>query len=664
MKRIRTLRTSLMVLFLVSTPSLGQSLAAEDPVKTGDSQLDNLDLESLFNLKVTTASKFPQKLADAPGLLSVVSRDELRRFSGTTLREVLERVPGLAGTTAYFTDRSLVAARGDQTKINGGHILYLINGRPTREVLEGGVVTDLLESFPVNSLERIEIIKGPGSVLYGSNAFSAVVNLITRKANASGVSVTASGGPDGAAATSLNGMFTRGALRLLAAGQFHQRPSWETTYRYPFVDPLFPDTSSTAARDIKVADRGTGAYVEAGYKGLTLMSSFTEWHGSSFVRGAVGENRWRRGFGDIGYAVKASSIWNMNFNVTYTRTTLAVPSFPNIGRDAHEVVAEWANTISPSTNDQLTFGTLYNRIRGREAYYGITPGITISEGGRAGVAAYAQLDHRLRDDLKIIGGIQANKVESIRLSVVPRGGVIWNPTRRISVKGLFAKAFRAPSINETGLNHPGLEGTPGLKPEKVGTFDLQVGYQGNRFQAALSYFVSKQTDSIVVDSKPLRWKYRNLGETTFHGIEFEEKYYLSKSFFLSASTLYQMNRDENGRKNVTPLANFGAKAGFSYESESGFTASLFDVYQGHVTHSSSLNPEASAYHQLNSYARLDVSRYIRTDAATGLAFFVKGENLTDRQVWLPEWGGNSGDTIPVNRGRAIYFGFEVSLTKE
>jgi outer membrane receptor for ferrienterochelin and colicins len=653
-----------MILCLSSMPLLAAGIAAEDPTKAPEGQLDSLDLESLFNLKVTTASKFPQRLSDAPGVLSVMSRDELRRFGGTTLREVLERVPGLAGTSAYFTDRSLVAARGDQTKINGGHILYLINGRPTREVLEGGVVSDLLESFPVNALERIEIIKGPGSVLYGSNAFSAVVNLITRKEKSSGVTLNASGGKDGAAATSLNGSFNKGGMRLMAAGQFHQRPSWETTYRFPFVDPLFPETSSVASRNVTLADRGSGAYVEAGYKGLTVMSSFTEWHGSSFVRGAVGEHRWRRGFADVGYGVRASSIWNMNFNLTYSRTTLAVPSFPFIGRDSNEIVAEWTNTLSPSPNDQLTFGTLYNHVRGREAYYGITPGITISEGRRSGVAVYGQIDHRLSDHVKIIGGFQANKIESIRLSVVPRGGVIWSPSKRVSVKGLFAKAFRAPSINETGLNHPGLEGTPGLKPEKVGTFDLQLAYQGNRFQAAVSYFVSKQTDSIVVDNKPARWKYRNLGEATFHGVEVEEKYYLSKNFFMSASALYQTNHDGNNSKNVTPLANFGAKTGFSFESASGITASVFDVYQGHIEHTNSLNPEAGAYHLLNSNVRFDVSKYLKADVARSMSIFVKGENLTNRQIWFPDWGGNSGDTIAVNRGRSIYFGFEVSLSRE
>jgi outer membrane receptor for ferrienterochelin and colicin len=151
-------------------------------------ELRSLDLESLLNVKVVTASKFAESQSDAPGIMSVVSQDELRRFGGTTLREVLERVPGLASSTAYFTDRSMVAARGDQTKINGGHVLFLINGRPTREVLEGGLVSDLLESFPINVLERIEVIKGPGSVLYGSNAFSAVVNLITLEDRANGFS--------------------------------------------------------------------------------------------------------------------------------------------------------------------------------------------------------------------------------------------------------------------------------------------------------------------------------------------------------------------------------------------------------------------------------------------------------------------------------------------
>src|SRR5450755_4753407 len=177
-------------------------VSSQAPPSGGGSDLGALDLESLLSTKVITASKFSENMADAPGIISVISQDELRRFGGTTLAEVLERVPGLSIASAYFTDRSLVAARGDQTKINGGHILFLINGRPTREVLEGGLISDLLEAFPVNALEKIEVIKGPGSVLYGSNAFSAVVNLITKKAEGNGLTVSGFGGAQGVAGNS------------------------------------------------------------------------------------------------------------------------------------------------------------------------------------------------------------------------------------------------------------------------------------------------------------------------------------------------------------------------------------------------------------------------------------------------------------------------------
>src|SRR5678810_993531 len=91
-------------------------VALPAPPPSGGRDLGVLDLETLLNTKVITASKFSESLADAPGIISVISQDELHRFGGITLQEVLQRVPGLSLAAAYFQDRSLVAARGDQTK--------------------------------------------------------------------------------------------------------------------------------------------------------------------------------------------------------------------------------------------------------------------------------------------------------------------------------------------------------------------------------------------------------------------------------------------------------------------------------------------------------------------------------------------------------------------
>jgi outer membrane receptor for ferrienterochelin and colicins len=654
-------RTCLLAMCLLATPAAAQQasrMCGEGPAPGDD--LLALDLASLLEVKVITASKSSETLSDAPGVIAVVGRDELRRFGGMTLREALERVPGLTGASSYFTDRSLVAVRGDLTKANGGHMLILVNGRPSREVLEGGLVSDLLESFPVNILERIEVIKGPGSVLYGSNAFSAVVNLIVQKADRNGVVLSGSGGRAGAFSTSALATVECGALNVVGTVQFHARPDWATPYRYPSLgDPFAKDAKSVSSATIR--DRAPSAFLGADYKGFGFISSFTQWESANFVRGEVGANQWRREFADVGYTAKAAAHWDVSANATYTRNTFDATGNAKIARESRELVLEWTNVVNPTPGNRLTFGGLYNHIQGHEIYLGVTPSITISEGSRPGGAVYAQLDHRL-DSLKVIGGFQANKIGALDVDVVPRAGAIWSPDRRVTVKALYGKAFRAPSINETRLNHPGLAGNPNLVPEKVATFDIGVTYHEDRVQAGVNYFRSRQTNSITVDTSEARWKYQNLGEATFQGLEFEGKYYVKKDFFLLGSALYQTNEDGDGNTNVTPIPNVGVKAGVSYESANGLTASIFDRYDGAVNgYAATLNPGPGAHHIVNALVRLEVTRYWQTTAARSLALFINADNMTNQQVWLPDWGGNTGDTVPVNRGRTIYFGVEVSL---
>ena len=181
---------------------------SQQPTKDGKAQDPNaadafsMDIDSLANTKVITASKFSENLSEAPSVMTVVSQDELKRFGGMTLGEILDRVAGLNLTSNPLTDRSVISIDGQQTRGDGGHVLFLINGRPIREVMEGGISTDLLESFPVNVLERIEVVKGPGSVLYGSDAVAGVINLVTKKASGDSVGFRSAGSAGGAVANS------------------------------------------------------------------------------------------------------------------------------------------------------------------------------------------------------------------------------------------------------------------------------------------------------------------------------------------------------------------------------------------------------------------------------------------------------------------------------
>jgi outer membrane receptor protein involved in Fe transport len=650
------------VMLMTPVSSSAQSLGGRCSSGGRVADLTNLDLEALLNTRIITASRFSEQESDAPGIISVVSSDEIRRFGGTTLRDVLERVPGLTGTSAYFTDRNMIAARGDQTKIDGGHILLLINGRPTREILEGGVISDLLESFPIEALDHIEVVRGPGSVLYGSNAFSAVINLITKDVQSGGFSLSGAGGAGGAFGTSGTASLTCGDLRVFASAQLHDRQDWPTPFRIPLSmvgDPLAPPVP--LVQQVTINDRGTGAFFDVGYKGFSVMAALSGFETSSFVRGSVSGNAWGRMFTDVGYAFHPKPSWNSSVNVTFTRTTLDVPGFPYIERDAHESIVEWTNSVKLHEATRVSFGALINRIEGQEVYEGIEPAITISEGSRPGSAFYGQVTQFLGQRVSVIGGFQANKIGALDLDVVPRTGVVLHVGSRVHVKALYSKAFRAPSINETKLNHPGLSGNPDARPEKVGTFDLEWSYHGRRLQGSVGYFHSRQTDSIVVDSSLPRWEYRNLGEATFRGTEASAKYYVHPRVLVLGSMLYQTSDDGQGHTHVTPVSNFGAKGGVSYQSNL-LTASLFDSYQGDLdgfggTVLPTANPNAGAYHLLSSRVRFDLSMLTRS--SRGLAVFVQGDNLTDREVWHPDWGGNSGDTLPAYRGRSVLFGVEI-----
>jgi outer membrane receptor protein involved in Fe transport len=660
-----TVRFGEVLLFLFLAITIRGQQGVGRPQSTGGDSLLTMDVEDLFRLKVVTASKFSELAVDAPGVISVVSKEELRRFGGLTLAEVLGRVGGLSVSSSYLADRSIIAARGDLTSLTSGHILYLINGRPSREVQVGGVTSDLLESFPLSALERIEVIRGPGSVLYGSNAFTAVVNLITSRNQASAMRINAFGTRPGGGGASGRVSLNKGDLRIFAAAQSHRRPDWRVDYRLPesiLRDPLA--VNPVLLQRPVLRDAGIGSFAEISYRRVTFMTSFTQWKAPTFVRATVGEGTWRRQFGDLGYEFTVRKNWTAAVNLTYTRNTFLTPDFPFVSRRSHELVLEFTNTVLLGGKDRLTFGALGNRIEGRELYQPPGLSIPISAGSRLGSAIYGQLDHDLASGLKVVGGVQINKIAKIAINTVPRVGLVWTPVYRITVKSLYAKAFRAPSLNETLIHHPAFSGNPDLVPEQVGTVDLSVSYGTPRFQSAISVFRSHFSNRISIDASQIPWKYQNRGQATFRGAEWETKLDAGRHILLTGAIQRQANRDDSGRRDVTPIPSFEVKGGVSYAMDIGLDLSVFEVYRPGVRNAGAIvNPPSGANHLATAEVRFNLGKRVHPGRREAWYLYARGDNLANRAVWLPAWGGTN-ETIPFQRGRTIYFGLEVSSGQE
>ena len=109
-------------------------------------------------------------VCSAPGVITVVSKEEIAQFGAVNLVDVLNRVTSIQMISSHLWVQAKAAIRGDLIEHADNHVLVLLNGRPMRDGFEGNSQFTVYAAFPIALIERIEIIRGPGSVLYGSNA--------------------------------------------------------------------------------------------------------------------------------------------------------------------------------------------------------------------------------------------------------------------------------------------------------------------------------------------------------------------------------------------------------------------------------------------------------------------------------------------------------------
>ncbi|HEY5751004.1 MAG TPA: TonB-dependent receptor [Chryseolinea sp.] len=170
------------IIFLIFTissavllPCFRSDAQEQTPEKVVDVNSDSLftmSLEELMDIKIVSASKFSQSISEAPSTISVITRKQIQNYGWVSAQDVLNRQPGFAPSQDY--DRPTVSSRGVFESWNSNHMLMLVDGVPMNVTFTGSAMT--YEATPLAFAKSLEIIRGPGSALYGSNATNGVIS--------------------------------------------------------------------------------------------------------------------------------------------------------------------------------------------------------------------------------------------------------------------------------------------------------------------------------------------------------------------------------------------------------------------------------------------------------------------------------------------------------
>lgn len=438
----------------------------------------DMDLSDLMKIPVVTASKFEQQAAEAPSSITVITSEEIKRYGYRTLADILASVQGFYVT--YDRNYDFLGASGVNLGDFNSRVLLLVNGHRLNSDLNDSAYIDTTFILDVDLIDRVEIIRGPGSVLYGNNAFFGVINVITREAKqVGGAEISGSYG-------SFNAYTGRVTLGTQLTNGFHLMLSG-TLYNSDGPENLFYPQFNTPAQNNGVAhkldDDGFGSFFgSVGYKDFTLEGAFIDrqkGNPTAQYDTTFNDPRLRtdddRSYVTLKYAHNFENDINASADIYYDRADFGIqyPQVPFLS--AEKETGEWAGgevQLNKKIFDRhiLTVGAEY-RDDFRQDRQVFEPGTTNIfadvHSSRRNYGIFAQGEFAVMTNLHADVGIRYDQYGHFDPSFSPRAAVIYNPFEQSTFKFIYGTAFRDPNFVE--LSDPRFQN---IKREKITSYDV------------------------------------------------------------------------------------------------------------------------------------------------------------------------------------------------
>ncbi len=641
-----------------------------------------LSLQDLLNLKVEVASKTAENLSEAPGVISVITRPELEGFDAISLVDIFNRAPSTQQIGSHLWVQGKPVMRGFLITHTDHHVLILINGRPFRDAMGATNSLPLFTSFPVDLIERIEVVRGPGSVLYGSHAMAGVVNIVTRAPEeALDVKASAGGGSFGGRMGSATALMALGDLKISIGGNYFREDGWDFRAQTQALGHRQDSSKQYGEENKGVAAflefkrlRAQVAYSDTRYEELGLLPM---WRSEGHTRNA----RW---FADLGYTHPLAEGWDITANMTYNQQEFNVIDALYRREADDALLAEGALRGRLGKSIQFVAGGLAERLANHDPLDFIAgermSGIPL-EYSEMHYSGYLSADYRVIEPLKLIAGFQYNLVapdcdaRSIMLdtlsrftgsdfggscdekhALVPRAGAIYAFHEDVTLKLLYGRAFRAATPLEKFTLLPNvLYGNPDLEAEFVTTYDAQLFVNTPDAQYTFTLYHSRLEDvigrTLLNPGAAVAQTFVNADSYDLYGAELEVKVPLTDALYATGSATYQREYQDR-----LFIPDFMGKGGLLYEA-GGLNAGIFSSLFGRGNQSRDgnparvdLNPPAEPIFLLSLSVKYD----FRHLTGIPIALESYGTNLFDDPMHYPEFSRNEVNTLPLGPGRAVY----------
>ncbi|MDB4917440.1 MAG: TonB-dependent receptor [Gemmatimonadetes bacterium] len=449
----------------------------------------SISLDSLLNTHISTASKYEQTSVEAPASVTILTVEDLQKNGYRTLQEALENVRGF-----YISnDRNypLLGTRGfSRPSDYNNRVLLLVDGHTLNDQTWGGA--PIGSDLPINfdAVERIEIVRGPGSALYGTNAVFAVINIVTKTAQRlAGTVGTARVGSGGLREAAVAGGYSLGQSSSLAFSGLISRRDGSDLYYSQFDSPL-TNNGVAHALDWEHAVGGLAALTlgdvvaHVGYrsrdKGIPTAAFSTVFNDPRAM--TVDETLW----GDVtatrdvsGHVHLSGRAYADRYRYRGAYPYITDPAYSD-GGGSTDVGAEVIAVLEETSRNQVTMGTEFRRVLRSEYYELPANGVRTSDNEPTSVfSAYTQDELQLTSALRLVGGLRWDWNTRNEDAFTPRLALIFTPSPSTTVKALYGRAFRAPSTAEADITTTYYVRNPALQPEQMQTLELDVEYRVN-----------------------------------------------------------------------------------------------------------------------------------------------------------------------------------------